>query len=279
MDAADTVLSWECGLPGRHRRRRSVPLAFAFALVVITAAVSPVAAATFTIIPPPPPTGTPPACEIGNTTTQLTSYDDWASTLVDWNLRVASSYAPKDLVPVGRAGIAGRGQVRSFVIPDLAALTRAARAAGAPIAVEGAYRSYNTQVSTFNGWVAQLGYDNALLGSARAGHSEHQLGTAIDFKTAGGGDPWHLNGFDWATTAAGAWMMKNAWKYGFILSYPSGKANQVCYGYEPWHYRYFGRATAAAIHASGQTTRVWLWQQEHIERPAFVRAGHLRSPL
>lgn len=28
----------------------------------------------------------------------------------------------------------------------------------------------------------------------------------------------------------------------------------------PWHYRYYGRATAKAIHDSGQTPRGWLWQ-------------------
>ncbi len=37
------------------------------------------------------------------------------------------------------------------------------------------------------------------------------------------------------------------------------------YGYEPWHYRYFGKALAAAIHASGETLRAWLWQQRTIE--------------
>jgi D-alanyl-D-alanine carboxypeptidase len=240
-----------------------LPIGFAFALVIAAVAVGPAAGASIVVGPPPPASGPPPACRIGNAATQMASYSDWASALVDWNLRVSSSYAPKDLVPVGRAGIPGSGLIRSFVLPDLAALTRAARAAGAPIAVEGAYRSYNTQASTFNHWVAELGYGNALLGSARAGHSEHQLGTAVDFKSAGGGAPWHLNGFDWATTAAGAWMMKNAWRYGFVLSYPKGKQSQVCYAYEPWHYRYFGRATAAAMHASGETTRVWLWQQEH----------------
>jgi len=243
------------------------------------AAFGPVAAASITIVPPPPLTGTPPSCRLGNTETHDASYSDWASTLVDWNLRVPSSYAPKDLVPVGRAGIGGSGLVRSFVIPDLAALTRAARAAGAPIAVEGAYRSYNTQVSTFNHWVAELGYDSALLGSARAGHSEHQLGTAIDFKSAGGGAPWHLNDFDWATTAAGAWMTTNAWKYGFVLSYPKDKQSQVCYAHEPWHYRYFGRSIAAEIHASGETTRVWLWQQAHVRPVTLARAGNLRGPL
>jgi D-alanyl-D-alanine carboxypeptidase len=244
-------------------RRRSLPAGFLFALLLAAAAICPVAASTFVLVPPVPSASMPPACKVADVTTELTSYNDWSGTLVDWELRVPASYAPRDLVPVSRAGIAGSGLVRSFVIPDLAAMTRAARTAGAPVAVEGAYRSYATQVSTFNTWVEELGYSTAIKGSARAGHSEHQLGVAIDFKTPGGGAPWHIGGYDWATTTAGAWMMKNAWKYGFVLSYPRDKSSQVCYGYEPWHYRYFGRAIASAIHASGQTTRVWLWQQEH----------------
>jgi D-alanyl-D-alanine carboxypeptidase len=44
------------------------------------------------------------------------------------------------------------------------------------------------------------------------------------------------------------------------MSYPNGKFSTVCYAYEPWHYRYFGRTVAVAIHRSGLTTRVWLWR-------------------
>ncbi len=67
--------------------------------------------------------------------------------------------------------------VRAFVIADLKAMAKAARAAGARLAVQSAYRSYSTQVSTFAYWVRVDGYTAALKGSARAGHSEHQLGT------------------------------------------------------------------------------------------------------
>ncbi len=245
------------------RRRRSLSVGSLLAVLLATAVVGPVAASTFAFVPPKPSTGMPPACRVSDSTTELTSYGAWSSTLVDWQLRVPSGYAPPDLVPVSRAGISGAGLIRSLVIPDLAAMTRAARAAGAPLAIESAYRSYATQVYTFASWVNALGYDEALIGSARPGHSEHQLGVAIDFKTPGGRAPWTTGGYDWALSAAGAWMKTNAWRYGFIMSYPRNKSSQVCYGYEPWHYRYFGRAQAAAIHASGKTTRVWLWQQAH----------------
>ena len=54
-------------------------------------------------------------------------------------------------------------------------------------------------------------------------------------------------------------MKANAWKYGWVMSYPKGKSAKTCYQYEPWHYRYVGRANAKSIHASGLTTRQWIW--------------------
>ena len=100
---------------------------------------------------------------------------------------------------------------------------RGIRAAGAEIAIRWAYRSYAEQQDAFGFWVRQSGKQAALQKSARPGHSEHQLGTAIDFRSADSLEaPWDYP--DWATTPPGAWMMDNAWKYGFVLSYPQGQA-------------------------------------------------------
>lgn len=201
--------------------------------------------------------GALPACRYDDILTTPRQYSDWQKILVDPILRVPSTYAPPDLVSTGTAGIAGGGTIRAIVIDDLRAMTDAARAAGAPIAVASAYRSYATQRITFQAWVNLFGYVKALKVSARPGHSEHQLGLAIDFKSEPGGAPW--NGVDWATTPAGAWMKANAWRYGWVISYPKNKLSTVCYAYEPWHYRYLGREMAASIHASGLTTRAYLW--------------------
>ncbi|HSS36870.1 MAG TPA: D-alanyl-D-alanine carboxypeptidase family protein, partial [Patescibacteria group bacterium] len=62
-----------------------------------------------------------------------------------------------------------------------------------------------------------------------------------------------------ARSREGAWLAKNAWKYGFVMSYPKGKKRVTCYAYEPWHYRYVGRDLAARVHASGKTLRQVLW--------------------
>ena len=202
-----------------------------------------------------------PACRLADILTVPRDYDSWSTTLVDWLLSVGKDYKPPDLVPVSRAGISGPGYIRQVAIDDLRALADAAADAGTPIAVNSPYRSYVEQVGSFNGWVNVDGYNDAITYSQRPGHSEHQLGLTIDFMTEGGGSA--LKG-DWATTPAGRWMANNAWKYGWVMSYPRGKGGKLfntvtCFHYEPWHYRYLGRDIAAKVHASGLTIREYLW--------------------
>jgi D-alanyl-D-alanine carboxypeptidase len=198
-----------------------------------------------------------PACRYDDIFTAPRGYDDWAITLVDPILRVASTYVPPDLVPVSEAGLAGTGMVRAVAIADLTEMTAAAKANGTPIGVQSAYRSYAQQKATFAYWVKVDGYQGALKVSARPGHSEHQLGVAVDFKSDKGGPPWQ--GGDWALSPAGFWMKANAWKYGWVLSYPRNEFDKVCYSYEPWHFRYLGKDLAKKVHDSKLTIREYLW--------------------
>jgi D-alanyl-D-alanine carboxypeptidase len=201
-----------------------------------------------------------PACRYRDLLTRYRKLKHWRRTLLDTNLKVTRAYRPGDLVPVARAGIPGTGQVRDFVIDDLRALARAARRAGAGVAVRSAYRSYAEQAATFASWVDRVGYEEARKVSARPGHSEHQLGTTIDFRSASSTRaPWDYP--DWGATGPGRWMKRNAWRYGFLLSYPKGKAKISCYSYEPWHYRYVGRELARRVHLSGDVPRAFFWDR------------------
>ena len=200
-----------------------------------------------------------PACSYQDLPTARSGYDDWDESLLDPTYMVPADYVPPDLVPTSEAGIVGGGKVRSIALADLEAMRRAAKAAGKPIAVSSAYRSYAKQSAWFDADVLALGYEGALIHTARPGHSEHQLGTTIDFRSKRATDT-SPDG-DWANTKAGRWMKNNAWKYGWVMSYPQGKTAVTCYQYEPWHYRYFGRTVAAQIQGSGLTVREWLWQQ------------------
>lgn len=274
----------------RHRGRVAAPRAFLLSalLLVTTAAPSTAGPGVLTSgpsAPPPdltsavasllaqpsaaadpsapaePPPGSEPAprlprCEYRDDLTRFRSTNDWERTLLDTNLRLRRSYAPRDLVPVSRAGLKGEGLVRDLVIDDLAAMAAAARKAGKPLAVRSAYRSYQTQVATFAMWVERSGYEQALLFSARPGHSEHQLGTTIDFTTAPGAPLSSTFG----ESPAGKWLARHGWEYGFIMSYPKGQRRVSCYGHEPWHWRYVGRDLARRIHESGQVPRRFLWE-------------------
>ncbi len=199
-----------------------------------------------------------PTCAVADVPTAFTGYDQWQSTLVDTHFRLPADYAPPDLVSTEQAGLNGGQRIRSIVIPHLKALAQAAAAAGHPIAVQSGYRSYQTQVATFQYWVKVDGYAYALKSSARAGHSEHQLGTAMDLRAKGGKAPWDYQ--DWAATPTGGWVAKNAWRFGFVMSYPKGHEADTCYIYEPWHYRYLGVQAAKRIHDQNLTARAYLWQ-------------------
>ena len=196
-----------------------------------------------------------PPCQILDVPANPGGYDDWATTLVDWTFTLGPNYKPPDLVSVSKGNVGGGGLVRKVAIDDLKALAAAAKANGTPLVAWSPYRTYKTQATLFNGGVKAYGYDAAITYWGRPGHSEHQLGVTIDFVAVGDSG---LSS-SWEQTRTGGWMAKNAWKYGWLMSYPKGKQDVVCYHYEPWHYRYYGRDLAKKIHDSGMTPREYLW--------------------
>jgi D-alanyl-D-alanine carboxypeptidase len=195
-----------------------------------------------------------PACTTGSDVVTEDPAADWAGVVVDTSRGLPESFVPPDLVSVRQAGFSSQDQVRQIVIPDLAALRQAAEAAGAPIVVVSAYRSFAYQKDLYDERVAQAGEAEAILRTARPGHSEHQLGTAIDVLTAAGGELT----LDFAATPQGIWVAAHAYEYGFVLSYPADSKDRTCYEYEPWHLRYVGRERAELMHDAGVTPREWL---------------------
>ena len=232
----------------RRRRRRCRPAGIALVTLLVVA-VGPGGVAQTTAgaigraLGRPAFDGPLPSCAIGDQSAPNATLDDWDRTLLDTEYALARDYAPTDLVPVDETAVDGDGQVRALVVLDLDALGYAARKDGVTLRVESAYRSYDDQRRTFDSLVEAYGRAFALESAARPGHSEHQLGTTLDFD----GDE--------------AWLTKNAWRFGFVLSYPAERSPELtCYKPESWHYRCFGRDRAEAIHASGLSPREWLWQ-------------------
>jgi D-alanyl-D-alanine carboxypeptidase len=246
--------------PGPTATPKPTPSPTAVPTATPTPTPLPTVAPTPIVTPAPTPPGTGnvlPACAYMDVLTEHHGYGAWAISLLDTIYHLPASYAPADLVDSGTTGVNGGYLLRILLADDLAQMAADARAAGAPIQLVSGYRSHAQQQATFDYWVSVGGYEQALRTSARAGHSEHQLGTAIDVTSEGGAAPWEYA--DWASTPAGAWMAANAWRYGFVMSYPRGAFDRTCYDYEPWHYRYVGRPLAAEIRASGLTPRQVLW--------------------
>jgi D-alanyl-D-alanine carboxypeptidase len=120
----------------------------------------------------------------------------------------------------------------------------AAENANINIRIISAYRSFGTQSELKSSYTMIYG-SGANKFSADQGYSEHQLGTTLDFTTSEIGANYLI--FD--KTTAYQWLLENAYKYGFILSYPEGNGY---YQFEPWHWRFVGRGLAEKLHQEGK---------------------------
>lgn len=132
-------------------------------------------------------------------------------------------------------------QIHSNVKKFLTNMLDEAKKDGVELYVRSAYRSYGIQSNLKSNYIVTYGENTANKFSAEQGYSEHQLGTTVDVITIGTGGL--LDGF--GETEAFEWMQNNAYKYGFIMSYPEG--NNYYY-YEPWHWRFVGRELANYLH-------------------------------
>jgi len=157
--------------------------------------------------------------------------------LVDKRHPLPAGYAPPDLVrlfkdykfDVSWTDVS----VRKAIMPALLQMARAARGDGVTLVISSGYRSYDYQISIYERELKMYGKETADRESARAGMSQHQLGTAVDFGSI-------TDAF--ADTRAGKWLAAHGWEYGFSLSYPRGYEEVTGYRYESWHYRYITRA-------------------------------------
>lgn len=180
--------------------------------------------------------------------------------LVDQRHTLPPDYVPEDLVALHEHGIPILGseplQLRREAAENLKRLVAAAAASGEELVVASAYRSYDDQQVSHARLASVYGAEADGM-SATPGHSQHQLGTAVDFTNAAASYQVWL---PFGETSASLWLDHQAWKYGYILAYPSGKERETGYQWEPWHYRYVGLENAKRIAESG------LSLQEFLER-------------
>lgn len=122
------------------------------------------------------------------------------------------------------------------------------RAAGLPLAIRSAYRTYAEQKAIYERAVAAYGIQYASLYYAPAGASEHQTGLALDV--------WDgvNRGTAFSRLPQARWVAQHAHEYGFIVRYPDGKTHITGYAWESWHLRWVGPEAAANFGPNSRLT-------------------------
>ncbi len=138
--------------------------------------------------------------------------------------------------------------IDSSIYPEFKSMWNAAKKEDLTLIVVSGFRDFETQKKIYNNFLATQGRGIAEQISARPGHSEHQLGFALDIVTHGYG---LSNNFE--KSEEFKWLVDNAHKYGFILRYPNNAEHITGYSYEPWHYRYVGVEVATYIYKNNIT--------------------------
>ena len=172
--------------------------------------------------------------------------DDWQLVLVN-----AQNSLPENF-SVELAELSNGQKVDKRIYPQLRKMFDDARAEGVFPSVTSAFRTEEKQRSLLEeetekrvnqGESYRAAREAAKKWVAEPGHSEHQTGLALDINSA---DETRSS-----SDSVHKWLIKNSYKYGFILRYPEDKVYITGIANEPWHFRYVGAAAAKEIHDRG----------------------------
>lgn len=140
---------------------------------------------------------------------------------------------PDDLISIGE-DIYGRPQRLSAAAASAwREMQSSARDDQVDLLLVSAFRSTEYQIEVIERLLAKgENIEDILTRVAAPGFSEHQSGNAVDLTSS---DTEVLEE-DFDESHAFAWLMRNAAKHRFYLSYPKG--NELGVIYEPWHWCY-----------------------------------------
>ncbi|MFT7507752.1 MAG: D-alanyl-D-alanine carboxypeptidase [Acidimicrobiales bacterium] len=138
--------------------------------------------------------------------------------------------------------LAGREQqyFHGDALPFLESMLNRAERDGTDLKVISAYRSFDSQEQLKGAYTQTYG-SGANAFSADQGYSEHQLGTTLDLSDTTTNGPY----IAFQDTETYRWLLKNAYLYGFTLSYPDDNGFYV---FEPWHWRFVGEELAEELY-------------------------------
>lgn len=181
---------------------------------------------------------------------KVTDFSDWNRNC-DLNLLVINKdNAISDSYKFSLAEFNGK-LINSEIVSPLESMINDAKKDNINIYVSSGYRSverqtvlYNRKVSYFlkKGLSKAQAEIEAAKVVAKPKTSEHHTGLAIDFNSIKD---------SFCKAKEYDWLLKNSYKYGFILRYPKNKSDITNVIFEPWHFRYVGSEHAKYIMESG----------------------------
>lgn len=148
------------------------------------------------------------------------------------------NYEPAKLVPLSSTYASEGVKLENEAYQPFLDMVEAMSQEGLHVYALGGYRSYSDQEIVYS--------QNE--GGIKAGHSDMQTGYAVSVADTATNSTASFN-----KTKEYAWMMENAYKYGFILRFPEGKEAITGYKFTPYIFRYVGKDLAGKIHKSGLT--------------------------
>jgi poly-gamma-glutamate capsule biosynthesis protein CapA/YwtB (metallophosphatase superfamily)/LAS superfamily LD-carboxypeptidase LdcB len=161
-----------------------------------------------------------------------------------------ASYIPKNLVRLDASISKSSICATTDTAQAFTDMVHDAKLESRVIIASSGFRDYDTQKLLFDASVKESG-KNPSESVSKPGYSEHQLGVALDVTSLSINNSSASGKF--GDTKEYLWLKNNAYKYGFVQSYPEGKQSITGYITEPWHYRYVGIENAKAITESGLT--------------------------
>ncbi|MBT9169294.1 MAG: putative carboxypeptidase YodJ [Syntrophomonadaceae bacterium] len=182
---------------------------------------------------------------------QTTIYPEFFLRKIDRQSPLPTDYIPPSLEDIStKVKTIGIACVRKDMVQSLTEMFRGAEKDSVYLAITSGYRKPEIQKYLYDFWLRVQG-PSALDEIAKPGASEHQLGTTVDFTDESIG----YAGVDdrFGNSDGGKWLIANARKYGFVMSYPKGKEKVTGYKYEPWHWRFVGVDIATALYNQNLT--------------------------
>lgn len=170
---------------------------------------------------------------------------------VNKTIGLPAGYTPENLVDISKVvKSVQRICLKKEALDALQVMFADAAKDNVSLAATSAFRSSSLQSKFYNALYSLKG-EKAKDRIAPPNHSEHQLGTTVDLS---GKSIDYISASDKFTgTPEELWLRVNAYKYGFVQSYPKGQTSITGYDHESWHYRYLGVDIAKVILKEGIT--------------------------